>query len=64
LTKDDTSNRLQHWRKSDRKKIELAEIQTEIECPRCIEIMTLCAGFDGLYYFCGKCNLTLYTQKN
>jgi len=64
LTKHNTSNRLQHRREHDSKKVELTEMQTEIECPRCFEIMTLCAGFDSLCYICGKCNLSLHTQKN
>ena len=35
------------------------EIETEIECPRCYDIMTLCYDFDRLYYFCEECNLSL-----
>jgi hypothetical protein len=35
------------------------EIETEIECPRCYDIMTLCYDFDVLYYFCEECNLSL-----
>ena len=35
------------------------DIETEIECPRCYDIMTLCYHFDRLYYFCEECNLSL-----
>jgi hypothetical protein len=35
------------------------EIETEIECPRCYDIMTLSYDFDRLYYFCEECNLSL-----
>lgn len=36
-------------------------LENEIECPRCHEIMTLCSDFDFLYYKCEECNLPLYT---
>lgn len=36
-------------------------LENEIECPRCHEIMTLCSDFDYLYYKCEECNLPLYT---
>jgi hypothetical protein len=35
------------------------DIETEIECPHCYDIMTLCYDFDKLYYFCEECNLSL-----
>jgi|SRR5919198_4762300 hypothetical protein len=35
------------------------EVETEIECPRCYDIMTLSYDFDKLYYFCEECNLSL-----
>ena len=38
------------------------ELQFEIECPRCFEIMALCSNFDTLYYFCEECNFHLYTH--
>jgi transcription elongation factor Elf1 len=34
------------------------EIETEIECPRCYDIMTLSYDFERLYYFCEECNLS------
>jgi hypothetical protein len=35
------------------------EIETEIECPRCYDIMILSYDFDGIYYFCEECNMSL-----
>jgi hypothetical protein len=35
------------------------EIETEIDCPRCYDIMTLSYDFDKLCYFCEECNLSL-----
>jgi transcription elongation factor Elf1 len=40
-------------------KREPPEIETEIECPRCYDIMTLSYDFDRLYYFCEECQLSL-----
>ena len=36
-------------------------LENEIECPRCHEMMTLCSDFDFLYYKCEECYLPLYT---
>jgi hypothetical protein len=38
------------------------ELQFEIECPRCSDIMELYSSFDSLYYFCELCDFYLYTQ--
>ena len=35
------------------------EIETEIECPRCCDIMVLSYDFDRLCYFCEECDLSL-----
>jgi len=35
------------------------EIQLEIKCPRCYDIMVLSNDFDRLCYFCEECNLLL-----
>jgi hypothetical protein len=35
------------------------EIETEIECLRCYDIMILSYDFDGIYYFCEECNMSL-----
>jgi len=39
-------------------------LENEIECPRCHEIMTLCSDFDLLYYKCEECSLPLYAAPN
>jgi hypothetical protein len=35
------------------------EIETEIEYLRCYDIMILSYDFDGIYYFCEECNMSL-----
>jgi hypothetical protein len=37
------------------------EIEHEIECPRCHDIMTLSSKFDKLH-FCDECSFSLYNQ--
>ena len=37
----------------------LSELDTEIECPRCNEIMELHSKFDELVYFCDSCSFLL-----
>jgi hypothetical protein len=39
------------------------DIENEIECPRCYDIMTLCSDFNNLYYLCDSCDFCLYTIK-
>jgi hypothetical protein len=39
-------------------------LENEIECPRCHDIMTLCSDFDFLYYKCEECFLPLYTSPS
>jgi hypothetical protein len=34
-------------------------IELEIECPRCCEMMTLSSDFDRLCYLCQECSLLL-----
>jgi hypothetical protein len=34
-------------------------IEQEIECPRCNDIMALSSDFDRLSYVCQECNLSL-----
>jgi rubredoxin len=48
--------------KKQHKIIASTELQFEIECPRCFEIMALYSSFDSLYYFCEECNFHLYTN--
>lgn len=41
------------------------ELEYEIECPRCHDLMTLTSEFDSLHYICGNCDFALYTiNKN
>jgi uncharacterized protein (DUF983 family) len=35
------------------------EIEQEIECPRCYDVMSLSSEFDKLLYFCQECGLSL-----
>jgi len=34
-------------------------MEQEIECPRCYDIMALSSDFDRLCYLCQECNLSL-----
>ena len=43
--------------KGDKKMLQ--DLEQEIECPRCYDIMALSPNFDSLCYFCQKCNLSL-----
>ena len=35
------------------------DIEQEIECPRCYDVMALSSDFDKLLYFCQECGLSL-----
>jgi uncharacterized protein (DUF983 family) len=35
------------------------EIEQEIECPRCYDVMSLSSEFDKLLYCCQECGLSL-----
>ena len=37
----------------------LVELDNEIECPRCNDVMELNSNFDTLAYFCESCNFLL-----
>lgn len=37
----------------------LTELDNEIECPRCNDIMELCSSFDKLVYSCNSCSFLL-----
>ena len=41
------------------KRIVHNDIEQEIECPRCHDIMALSSDFDRLSYVCQECNLSL-----
>jgi hypothetical protein len=40
----------------------LKNMELEIECPRCYDIMTLSSEFDRLGYVCKECDLLLVTR--
>jgi len=44
---------------NQREKKTLQDLEQEIECPRCYDIMSLSSDFNGLCYFCQECNLSL-----
>jgi transcription elongation factor Elf1 len=35
------------------------DLEQEIECPRCYDVMVLSSDFDRLLYFCQECGLSL-----
>jgi phage FluMu protein Com len=37
----------------------IEQLNFEIECPRCSDIMELCSEFDHLSYYCGSCQLKM-----
>ena len=37
----------------------IKEIDREIECPRCHDVMALSSDFDKLLYFCQECSFSL-----
>jgi hypothetical protein len=37
----------------------MKNVEQEIECPRCNDIMTLSSDFDSLGYICQECDLLL-----
>ena len=52
-------NPLQIKEENDNKKIIHNDIEQEIECPRCHDIMGLSSDFDRLSYVCQECNFSL-----
>ena len=53
-------NPLQNEEKDDENKTILHDnIEQEIECPRCYDIMALSSDFDKMSYYCQECNLSL-----
>jgi predicted nucleic acid-binding Zn ribbon protein len=60
-----SSKSMQYLLEADNKLISITDnLENEIECPRCHEIMTLCSDFDLLYYKCEECKLPLYIAQN
>jgi hypothetical protein len=60
-----SSKIMQYLLEKDNKQISITDnLENEIECPRCHEIMTLYSDFDLLCYKCEGCNLPLYTAQS
>jgi hypothetical protein len=47
----------------DKEYSEEKELEYEIDCPRCKDVMILCSEFDSLYYLCYNCDFYLYALK-
>ena len=55
-------NLLQYEKETEDNKGEkkiLQDLEQEIECPRCYDMMSLSSDFDSLCYHCQDCNLSL-----
>jgi late competence protein required for DNA uptake (superfamily II DNA/RNA helicase) len=48
--------KIQNLKKED---VLIEQLNFEIECPRCSDIMELFSEFDHLSYYCGSCQLEL-----
>lgn len=40
----------------------IKDIEQEIECPRCYDVMTLSSNFDRLGYVCQECDFLLFMK--
>jgi phage FluMu protein Com len=58
-TKEEPSLERQQQEQRQEENPMLSELDTEIECPRCNEIMELHSKFDELVYFCDSCSFLL-----
>ena len=38
------------------------DIEQEIECPRCYDVMTLSSNFDSIGYICQECDFLLFMK--
>jgi predicted RNA-binding Zn-ribbon protein involved in translation (DUF1610 family) len=65
VTENDVSFQIEEQGQCQTKEEEeiLRDLEYEIECPRCYDIMTLRSDFDNLYYSCEECGFILYTIK-
>jgi hypothetical protein len=43
----------------DRNDTKAKDIEQEIECPRCYDVMTLSSNFDNIGYVCQECDFLL-----
>jgi uncharacterized protein (DUF983 family) len=44
---------------SEPKEVLVEELNFEIECPRCGDVMELFSEFDHMSYYCGSCRLEM-----
>jgi hypothetical protein len=51
-----------HLQDKNKNNERLKNIEQEIECPRCSDIMTLSSDFDKLGYICQECDLLLVME--
>jgi len=51
---------LYKMKRKKKNRFPMKDIDAEIECPRCYDIMTLSSYFDKLGYLCQECNLSLF----
>jgi hypothetical protein len=52
-----------HLQDEEKREERLKNIEQEIGCPRCNDIMTLTSDFDKLGYFCQECDLLLVMNR-
>ena len=43
----------------EQSELPMSELDIEVQCPRCNDIMELCSSFDKLMYSCESCNFLL-----
>jgi hypothetical protein len=48
-----------HLQEDEKNDDKVKEMEQEIECPRCADMMTLFSEFDRLGYVCQECDLLL-----
>jgi hypothetical protein len=48
-----------HLQEDEKNDDKVKEMEQEIECPRCSDMMTLSSEFDRLGYVCQECDLLL-----
>jgi len=44
---------------TEQSEVPMSELDIEVQCPRCNDIMELCSSFDKLMYSCESCNFLL-----
>jgi hypothetical protein len=52
-----------HLQEDEKNDDKVKEMEQEIECPRCADMMTLSSEFDRLGYVCQECDLLLIMNR-